>query len=179
MKTLIATALLLAASVANAHDVDLGAAGTFTATELSTLTSLPDEGRTAFIKRVAPEFVAYTERTGHEACGVVAVLANGADGVNPTFSIRMSTLDSQIACKNLEPAAGYVSMGDTIHSHPLKRSVRLTARDAALRGNPAGQLRTEGLNNCRFSDQDYTQKGYLIACGKVMYQTGRGTEKEI
>lgn len=181
MKTLLATALLLAASAVQAHDVDLNTAASIVPTEVATVYSEVGEGRTDFIKRVSSTFTGYTAETGHEACGLVAVLKDGADGVRPTFSIKVVTLGSQIACgtRPADLVEGYTSMGDTAHSHPEKRVLRLTARDMALRGNPAGQLRTESVNNCKPSAQDYTQKGFLFACGKVIYQTGRGTDKEL
>jgi len=182
MKTLLATALLLCTGFAHAHsDVDVSAAASIQVTEVGSVFSQPGETRSDFVKRASQDFVAYTAKTGHEACGVVSVLKDGADGVRPTFSIKIVTLGSQIACgtRKEDVVDGYVSMGDTAHSHPEKRSIRLTAVDMLLRGNPAGQLRTESVNNCRFSGQDFKQSGFLFACGKVFYQNGRGTEKEL
>ena len=179
MKTLIATALMVAAFAASAHEVDVKEASSLPVYDVTTLYSVVGETRTEFVKRIAPDFVKYTDETGHEACGVISVLKNGADGVNPTFSIKMQTIKAQIACAGDGVAEGYTSMGTTIHSHPQKRVVRLTAIDMKARGTPAGKLRTETLANCEFSDQDYQSAGYLITCGKVLYQTGRGTDKEI
>ena len=179
MKTVIATALMLVAGVAGAHDVSVSDAAELPVTSVKTLYSVPGETRTEFVKRVAPEFSTYTAETGFEACGVIAVLKDGADGVRPTFSIKVGTIGSQIGCAGSSVEDGYTSMGATIHSHPQKRVIRLSAVDMKVRGTPAGKLRTENVNNCEFSAQDYTQPGYLVTCGKVLYQSGRGTDKEI
>lgn len=142
--------------------------------------SMAGEGLDTFIKRIAPEFAAYTERTGHEACAIVAVTNQENDGTIPgAFSLNMGTIHSQIACKMPRVEAGYTSLGRTIHSHPTKRTVRLTALDMKFRGTPAGKLRNETLIRCEFSEQDYSVPGYLVACGKVFTQSGKGTAKEL
>lgn len=181
MKTLIASALMLLSATVSAHEVDTTEVGGLPVYDVATVYSNVGETRSEFVKRASATFVDYTASTGYEACGMVAVLKNGADGVNPTFSIKVVTIKSQIACgsRPSDVAEGYVSMGTTAHSHPEKRVVRLTATDMKARGTPAGKLRTENLNNCEFSGQDYESSGFLFACGKVFYQTGRGTEKEL
>ncbi len=46
-----------------------------------------------------------------------------------------------------------------------------------VRGTPAGKLRTESPDRCKFSQQDYKGDGYLVTCGKLMFQNGQGTER--
>lgn len=179
MKTLIASALMFASFFASAHEVNTKEVDGLPIYDVAELYSVVGEERSAFVKRVSVTFKNYTAETGHEVCGLIGVLKNGADGVNPTFSIKVVTLKSQVACGSDEILDGYMSMDTTVHSHPEKRIVRLTAIDMKARGTPAGKLRTENLNNCEFSNQDYAAAGYLITCGKVFYQTGRGTAKEI
>lgn len=178
-KTITTIALSLIALTASAHEVDVKEALSLPIAQIKQVYSLPGEGRSAFVERIAPEFAAYTEQTGHEACGVIAVLANGADGVNPTFSVSIGTIGSQIGCANGLVANGYISMGTTIHSHPQARTIRLTAIDMKVRGTPAGKLRTESPDKCKFSEQDYKGDGFLVTCGKLMYQSGKGTERVV
>ena len=180
MKTLLATALLLASVSANAHEVSVADALELPVTQNMILHSQAGEGLTAFVKRIAPDMAALTESTGHEVCGVVAVTTTENDGTKPgAFSIMVGGIGSQIACFNAEIETGYTSLGRTIHTHPVKKTVRLTAIDMKARGTPAGQLRRENLNNCEFSSQDYATPGYLITCGKVLTQSGAGTSKEL
>lgn len=182
MKTVFTTVLLAAAMSfpAHAHDLSISDVNDLPVSQVATYHSMAGEGLSAFIKRIAPEFASYTERTGHEACAMVAVTKTDNDGTVPgAFSVMMGSIGSQIACANGAVEEGYTSLGRTIHSHPQKRAVRLTALDMKARGTPAGKLRTENLNNCEFSEQDYSAPGYLVTCGKVFTQSGRGTAKEL
>jgi hypothetical protein len=182
MKTILLTAAIaLAASFpVGAHELNVSETTSLPVSQVSVFHSVAGEGLSAFIKRIAPDFAAYTEKTGHEACGVVAVTTKENDGtVDGAFSVAMGSIGSQVACANGAVEEGYTSLGRTIHSHPQKRAVRLTALDMKARGTPAGKLRTENLNNCEFSEQDYTAPGYLVTCGKVFTQSGRGTAKEL
>ena len=183
MKTaLLATAILaIAASLpAGAHDLSISDVNDLPVSQVATFHSMAGEGLSAFVKRIAPEFSGYTERTGHEACAVIGVTKAENDGtVDGAFSVTMSTIHSQIACTSSAVEEGYTSLGRTIHSHPQKHVIRLTALDMKARGTPAGKLRTETPETCKFSDQDYAAPGYLVTCGKVLVQTGRGTEKEL
>ncbi|AMQ65988.1 hypothetical protein AAY80_251 [Stenotrophomonas phage vB_SmaS-DLP_6] len=182
MKTILLTAAIaLAASFpVGAHELNVSETQSLPVSQVSVFHSVAGEGLTAFIKRIAPDFAAYTEKTGHEACGVVAVTTKENDGtVDGAFSVAMGSIGSQVACANGAVEEGYTSMGRTIHSHPQKRNIRLTALDMKARGTPAGKLRTESVNNCEFSEQDYNAPGYLVTCGKVLTQSGRGTAKEL
>lgn len=183
MKSLLLSTAVLAVAMsfpAHAHDLSISDVNDLPVSQVATYHSMAGEGLSAFIKRIAPEFASYTERTGHEACAMVAVTKKENDGtVDGAFSVMMGSIGSQIACANGAVEEGYTSLGRTIHSHPQKRAVRLTALDMKARGTPAGKLRTENLNNCEFSEQDYSAPGYLVTCGKVFTQSGRGTAKEL
>lgn len=183
MKSLLLSTAVLAIATsfpARAHELSVSDVNDLPVSQVATYHSMAGEGLSAFIKRIAPEFAAYTERTGHEACAMVAVTNQENDGTVPgAFSLNMGTVHSQIACKTPGVEAGYTSLGRTIHSHPIKRTIRLTALDMKARGTPAGRLRAESPNHCEFSEQDYTAPGYLVTCGKVFTQSGRGTAKEL
>lgn len=179
---LLSTAVLAVAAVfpVSAHELNVSDVNDLPISQVATYHSVAGEGLSVFIKRVAPEFAAYTERTGHEACAMVAVTKKENDGtVDGAFSLVMGTIHSQIACKTPEVEEGYTSLGRTIHSHPQARTIRLTALDMKARGTPAGKLRTESPDRCNFSEQDYSAPGYLVTCGKVFTQSGRGTAKEL
>lgn len=181
MKTILSTALLTIAMSFPAHareDVSISDVADLPVTSVKTFHSVAGEGMDAFVKRIAPEFTLYTQTTGHEVCGTIAVKEN--DGTTDgAFSLVMGTIKSQIACVNGPVEAGYTDIHTSVHSHPQRRQVRLTAVDMKARGTPAGKLRTESLTPCEFSGQDYEGSGYLITCGKVLHQRGRGTEREI
>ena len=132
-----------------------------------------------FVKRIAPQLVQLTADSGFEVCGVLAVRQDQSDASVGNFQLQVGTIRSQIGCAPAAVNAGYASTNTTVHTHPLKRQVRLTAIDMKVRGTPAGKLRVENLDSCRFSGQDYVSPGFLIACDKVMFQSGVGTEKEI
>lgn len=182
MKTLIFAAMALTfAFNATATEGFAGAdVGTIPVTQVKTFHSNAGEGLNDFVKRIAPEFASYTANTGYEACGEIAVTAHDNDGTMPgAFSVMMGTIGSHIGCRNEAIESGYNKFGKTIHSHPQERTIRLSALDMKVRGTPAGKLRMEHLDTCHFSPQDLTQPGYLVTCGKVLYQRGAGTETEI
>jgi hypothetical protein len=179
MKTLITAALVLASASAFAGDVDVKEVGSLPTYDVASVYSNPGEGRTVFVKRAAETLRSFTAETGYEACGWIAVISG--PGERPTFSIKVVTLKAHIACGTTQNDVleGYASMGVTIHSHPVEKRVRLTPTDMKARGTPAGKLRVEELDSCGFSSQDYSMPGFLVACGKVYFQNGVGTQKEI
>jgi hypothetical protein len=178
---LIALALGFAAGGANATEGFSGSdVDSMPITQISTFHSKAGEGMDAFVLRLAPEFAAYTARSGFEACGDIAVNAAGNDGhTDGAFSIQMGTIGAHIGCNNGAVEAGYRDMNVTVHSHPQQKRMKLSATDMKVRGTPAGQLRVEYLDVCHFSPQDFNERGYLITCGTVLYQNGRGTEHKI
>lgn len=180
MKTTLLTALLAVAASfpAGAHDVSYSDVADLPVSQVATFNSMPGEGMSAFVKRIAPDMVAMTAASGHEVCGMIAV--RESDGVSRgAFSLKVGTIGSQISCSNDAVEDGYTNIRTSVHTHPLKRVIRLTALDMKARGTPAGKLRTETVDNCHFSGPDYSTSGYLLTCGKVLHQTGRGTEREV
>lgn len=176
-------ALAIAASFpVSAHDLSLSLnVNDLPVSQVATYRSMAGESLTSFVKRVAPELESYTDRTGHEICGLIAVTNEENDGnIDGAFSLVAGTIGSQIACTAAIVEPGYTSLDRTIHTHPIKRRIKLTALDMKARGTPAGKLRMENVDNCKFSSMDYTNPGYLVACGKIFYQNGRrGSEHEI
>ena len=178
MKAALLTLAFAASFSAGAKDLSVSDMNDLPISQVAIVHSLAGEGLNAFVKRVAPQFVAFTATTGYEACGMIGV--RESDGVtNGAFSITIGTVGSHIGCQVGPVEAGFVSMNRTVHSHPQSHSIRLSAVDMKVRGTPAGKLRTEYLDNCHFSPQDYSAPGFLISCGKIQYQHGVGTAKEI
>lgn len=80
-------------------------------------TSHAGETLNDFLLRVGPSLRAFSDRTGFEACGVIA------EGAAGSFSIVVGSSGSHMACVN-DPArvlAGYTSTGETMHSHGQSR----------------------------------------------------------
>ena len=171
MKSLIlATALIASSFAASAHEP----VAPLQSYEVKVLESVEGETRTEFVKRIAVDFETFTRETGFEACGWVAY------GGRAAFTVKMVTMKSQIACGLSKTDFVDGTFGtETIHSHPFTKAIKLNNVDKRLRGFPVTKLRTVSVNLCKFSSEDYSKPGFLIACGKVFYQTGRGTEKEI
>lgn len=170
----IAAALAFCANV-EAHDLDVNATRAVPIMQVADLESIEGEGKTAFVSRIAEVAKDYTREHGHEVCGWIAY------GGRSAFSVRLVTLGSQIACGagKGQVVAGYTAGSELIHSHPEKRTIRLTALDRKLRGKTQVGANNESADNCRFSQTDYANPGYLVACGKILHQNGRGTEKQI
>ncbi len=175
MKGFVIAAALVLSFSATAHDLDVAATQSVPASYVADLESEEGEGKTAFVKRIAEVAEGYTREHGHEVCGWIAY------GGRSAFSVRLVTLGSQIACGAAKSTvvAGYSAGNELIHSHPEKRVLRLTALDRKLRGRTQVGANTESTDNCRFSNTDYANPGYLVACGKILHQNGRGTETQI
>lgn len=175
MKGILAAVIIALAFSANAHDLDVATTSSVPIQAVADLESIEGEGKTAFIKRIAETATSYTREHGHEVCGWIAY------GGRSAFSVRLVTLGSQIACgaSKGHVVAGYSAGNELIHSHPEKRVIRLTVLDKKLRGRTQVGANTESADNCRFSSTDYANPGYLIACGKILHQNGRGTETQI
>lgn len=112
------------------------------------LFSQPGETMDAFVERIAPQAVAISNRAGLEVCGAIAE----ADGV---YSIRM-VQGGPRACtidfKDVE--AGFVSTGQTFHTHPYAPSTR-----------------------SGFTRADYAAPGYLAEGWTLKHQAGWGTDR--
>lgn len=175
MKGIVIAAALALSFSATAHDLDVAATQSVPASHVADLENAEGEGKTAFVKRIAEVARAYTREHGHEVCGWIAY------GGRSAFSVRLVTLGSQVACgaSKSTVVAGYSAGNEMIHTHPEKRVIRLTALDKKLRGRTQVGANTESPDNCRFSGTDYANPGYLVACGKILHQNGRGTEKQI
>lgn len=182
-KVLFAVVLVVAGlGSAWASDSPVGSGGRVDVSALpyehiADLTSLANETEHAFLRRIAPQLRAYSDRTGFEACGVIA-----ADGEG-RFGVVLGSSRSHIGCAN-DPArmpAGMTSTGETIHSHgrPGLR-VRATAADWVLMGSPQDPPHfIGGFDLNHFSDQDYEHPGYLATPAGLLYQAGKAQVERV
>lgn len=149
--------------------------------------SEPGETKEMFVLRVAAEMQRWTDLTGNEACGVLAT-----DGQR--WGVSLTTQQAQVLCffaREVVPA-GMTATGENIHSHPTpdKGHLRITAetrqvlRDVGdrvllkrVKDANGGRLRVEVEG---FSTDDYAAgPGYLVVNGRLYFQAGRGTQREV
>ncbi|KAF1704968.1 hypothetical protein [Pseudoxanthomonas kaohsiungensis] len=142
--------------------------------------SEPGETLDAFVIRVAPRLVAYSDTTGFEACGVLA--SNG-----DRFGLAVGTNRSHVACasfRNKVPA-GMVSTAETVHSHG-KGAARLNRNDLRFLGlsedarshRMFGTL--HGQDRFRFSERDLAgEAGYLATPHGVVHHNGGGQTRAV
>lgn len=144
--------------------------------EVRTVLPLDGESRIETIARAGAIAEGYTRQSGFEACALVCENAQGQVG------LRLTTSFSQVACRmrheQASCPAGFANTRTTLHSHPLVLEVRANPVDAVYAGQRRGR-RIE-VHPHGFSDQDYRAgPGYLMAMGRLLYQEGPGTDREI
>lgn len=143
---------------------------------ISNLTSFPGETKSAFLQRVAPSLRAYSDKTGFEACGVIATGPQGG------FSVVLGSSHSHLACVN-DPShvlEGYTLTGETFHSHGTAKQFVVNKADKLLMDPQiADQLETArrrmlaGQSLFHFSPADFASgPGYLATPNGVIYQHG-------
>lgn len=174
-RAILVAGLILAAAMVHASDSPVAMAGTVNVAALpyeaiGQLTSEAGETEQAFLARIAPQLRTYSDRTGFEACGMVAT-----DGASH-FGVVLGSNHSHIGCVN-DPTRvpdGMTSTGRTIHSHGRQGlRVRATEADWILMGNPQDPPHyIGGFDLSHFSDQDYQQPGYLATPNGLIFQAG-------
>ena len=179
----LAAALLLAASPVSANNMVVGERGErVMVSQVTTLHSRPGEELEDFVLRAGVLFRNYTAAMSYEACGLI--LQNGEG----RWAIPVVTNHSQIGCAMPTPTlAGYSMSGMTIHSHPTEHTITANAADRTFsstrpgeRQNAQRQQRRQTVNPHVFSAIDYASgPGYLVVGDKVMFQRGRGTERDV
>ena len=138
--------------------------------ELGAMDSLPDESVDEFLVRVAQAMDTFTQRTHHEACGVIM-----AHQLDPVWRVRLTTNRSHVSCTMVlfdEP--GFVRWGPDIHSHPrVPGGFQVNSQDV-LR-NPSFRCgQTAIVFDERFSERDLDRgPGYLVSRGRLLFQKGR------
>jgi hypothetical protein len=137
---------------------------------IADLRSGPGESLHAFLRRIAPQLRAYSDKTGFEACGII-----GTDG-HGGFGVVLGSSHSHIGCAN-DPAReidGMTSTGETIHSHGRQGlRIRANAADVIMMGSPIDPPRyMGGFDLMRFSDADFAHPGYLATPSGLLYQAG-------
>lgn len=132
--------------------------------------SNPGESKNDFLLRIGPKLRAYSDKTGFEACGVIATNQQGQ------FAVVLGSSLSHIGCVNdtTRIPHGMTSTNETIHSHG-RNGLRImaTQSDWILMGNPFNPPHyVGGFDLSHFSDQDFEHPGYLATPTGVLYQDG-------
>lgn len=144
--------------------------------------SEPGEALGDFTLRLAPALDQHTRESGHEVCGMVA-----AD--SDRYGVRLGTTKGAMTCSMSRSNVpdGMRALKISVHSHPHTRSVFPTSADVSFYAeNPmvSGRMvkrgRPEKVGGAYFSHGDYASgPGYLVAEGQVLYQDGKGTERNL
>lgn len=132
------------------------------------------ESKSEFLHRIGPKMRAWSDTSRHEACAAIA-----SDGQR--FGALVTSSGSHIACETFHRnvPAGMSSTGETIHTHGTDELIRANMADRRIAGIGLGE-KIYGQHLDKFSPTDYQESGYLAAPnGKIFYQNGRGTQKEI
>lgn len=155
-----------------------------TAVPVGEFVSEPGEALEDFMLRLAPVLDRHTRQSGHEVCGMVAQSTD-----SERFGVRLGTTKGAMTCSMLRSnvPAGMRALNLSIHSHPHTRSVMPTAADVSyyaenplISGRMIKRGRTERVGGAYFSNGDYAAgPGYLVAEGQLLYQEGRGTERNL
>lgn len=173
--------LLFAAFLATSASAAEPAPVSLSWTPVAIDSSKPGETMDQFALRVAPFLDAYTAENEVEACGRISVKPDGI------FWVELGTIGASMVCalpvQKIQP--GSTDTGVSIHSHPNPRKLRPTAVDVMLaragRASPA-MFKSVVKNNGRngFSTDDFAAgPGYVVAGGKVLFQEGPKTVREV
>lgn len=170
MTRIFALAFLLTCSVAaNAHEgmsnpverLDVKGIGRLEYQHLFTETSQDGENLDAFVVRIAPRLLAYSEATGLEACGVLA-----KDGER--YGVKVGSNRAHAVCVNMRLflPEGMTSVAQTLHSHPSGSSYRVNAQDRLFLGmlTPLRSIQERGRPG--FSPEDFSSGAGLGHCLK-------------
>ncbi|EKT4083266.1 hypothetical protein [Stenotrophomonas maltophilia] len=151
---------------------------------IAEIVSEPGEALSDFMQRIAPVLDRHTRESGHEVCGMVAQSADAE-----RFGVRLGTTKGAMTCSMSRSNVpdGMHALNVSIHSHPHTRSVLPTAADVSFYAeNPlsSGRMvkrgRSERVGGAYFSSGDYAAgPGYLVAEGQLLYQEGKGTERNL
>lgn len=148
--------------------------------QLPTLSQRNAEAHSDFLVRVAGWMHNYTSGTNEEVCANICASPDGA------LSVRLLSNKSHLACGLMDMCAPGSSLtADSIHSHPLDENFRINDADRAfLRDRSPGRNINRHAsftaNAEEFSSFDYDNgPGYLVAKGRLLYQSGRGTTRVV
>ncbi len=153
-------------------------------THVAELVSEQGEHLEDFVLRIAPMLDRYTRETGFEACGMVAQSPDGE-----RFGVRLGTSQGAMTCemRRSNVPAGMTALRLSIHSHPHKPTILPTAADVAFyagtqaaNGRMVLRGRPQRVGGAFFSSGDYASgPGYLVSDGRVLYQEGKGSERDL
>lgn len=176
--TIMATILLGAfAPVHAANEVTIGATHDATSVPrypLAEFVSTSDEDEVQFLARAGEYMRHYSDETGFETCGYLAMPSDGSN----VYGLRVVTVKSHVACIS-DPSdvpAGMAALPQTVHTHGKRGGFMLNSIDLRMvEGTLSPRIvRHSSLN--RFSPDDYARgPGFLIGSDRILFQHGDGT----
>lgn len=142
--------------------------------------SEPGEALPHFLLRTAHVLHDFTRQSGNEACGAI-----GSDGSRYAFSLYTDGVPHGCSVWTSEIPKGFSYVGETIHSHPWQKVLKMTPSATAWSrhyhdGNErSSSIRNEGANG--FSKADKANgDGWLVAGGALLHRVnGKNTREEI
>lgn len=179
LATMLSFALMASPALANSNGFE-GFPG-LPYQEVSVDTSEPGETLDAFMLRIAPTLDAFTAKSEWEACGAIAQAPDGRYGI--VVGSVQAALSCAVSAQNVP--AGFVAIGQSLHSHPRTKTIKPTASDLAIqaasniRGLPYKAVEKNPYSQ-KFSDVDVSSgPGYLVADGRVLHQAGWDRVREV
>lgn len=169
------------ADVADVTYITLPGFGRLPYAKLYDIVSDPGESVDAFMGRIGIRLREFSDKTGFEACGVVAT-----DGER--FGVVVGTNLAHTACANFDAfvPSGMRSTGSTIHSHGGQGQFKMTTADLLFAGIPESarsrHLRgtVYGQELDKFSERDLAGgPGYLATPDGVIHQDGEGSVRKV
>ena len=168
MKTVIGLALGLAlAGTAAGRDVPVDNVGMYE--------SLPGQSLDEFLLTMGGEAAMIGNDLNAEVCGRITVR-------DEVYYLNLYTNYSQLFCRVAATRSDKQDTGLSIHTHPERKGERvyLTAASRTTAWVVGAQHRNDVRVGTGFSDGDYADgPGYVIESCKLMFQSGRGTERDV
>lgn len=145
---------------------------------IAVMYSEPGVPLNTFLAGVAKTMRDYTDRTGYEGCGAIAVDTEGR------YGITLHSNHSHLGCavNHGDVPTGMKSIGYGIHTHGRDTRFTFNLPDAIFSGQPRGlrsaKYSPDAVNH--FSRIDYDSgAGYLATETGVIFQNGEGTERVV
>lgn len=150
--------------------------------KVTTFYSQEGETLDAFALRMGVWFRNFTTTSGYEACGLIFA-SSTEEG---KWALPIFTNNSQIGCAMPETTLeGYALTKETIHSHPVEKMVEPNANDRIFLQGQSDRFHVErrqrrNVDPRTFSNTDFAGgPGYLVTDGKVLYQAGPKSVREV
>ena len=141
---------------------------------VGTYHSQPHQTLEEFVSSIAYVLADHTKRTRHEVCGMLG------ENNNNQFAITLGTSQSQIGCqiRRSHIPEGFVSLEQTVHSHPPAGQKHLTSNDLywSVHTNQPNRF-TFHLKEGPSSKDRQLGPGWLVNPNEVVFFQGKTTRR--